>query len=125
MQDEKNIEKIKESFTEAEACRGYGGLPAFSLPSGNRGAIISPENKTVWKESDPIMPSLDYIFYGFLDTLTAHLVLVAFLLAVTDEKAVWQRLKKLPFVCPMVTTATVLPSGETAASTAKVEDRLI
>ena len=111
MQDEKNIEKIKESFAEAEACREYGGLPAFSLPSGNGGAIISPENKTVWKESDPIMPSLDYIFYGFLDTLTAHLVLVAFLLAVTDEKAVGQRLKKLPFLLPSPLLALLLTVG--------------
>jgi len=90
---------------------GRINLPAFSLPSGNGGAIISPENKTVWKESDPIMPSLDYIFYGFLDTLTAHLVLVAFLLAVTDEKAVWQRLKKLPFLLPSPLLALLLTVG--------------
>ena len=57
------------------------------------------------------MPSLDYIFYGFLDTLTAHLVLVAFLLAVTDEKAVWQRLKKLPFLLPSPLLALLLTVG--------------
>ena len=33
---------------------------------------------------------------SFLDTLTGHLALVAYLLAVTDERAVWRRLKKLP-----------------------------
>ena len=33
---------------------------------------------------------------GFLDTLTGHLALTVYLLAVTDERAVWRRLKKLP-----------------------------
>lgn len=31
-----------------------------------------------------------------MDTLTGHLALTAYLLAVTDERVVWQRLKKLP-----------------------------
>lgn len=36
------------------------------------------------------------ILAGFLDTLTGHLALVVYILAVTDERAVWRRLKKLP-----------------------------
>ncbi len=42
------------------------------------------------------MLSFRDLFPSFLDTLTGHLVLAAYLLAVTDERAVWSRLKKLP-----------------------------
>ena len=43
-----------------------------------------------------MMLSLNDLLTGFLDTLTGHLALAAYLLAVTDERAVWRRLKKLP-----------------------------
>ena len=42
------------------------------------------------------MHSLSDFLVGFLDTLTGHLALTVCLLAVTDERAVWRRLKKLP-----------------------------
>ena len=42
------------------------------------------------------MHSLSDLFFGFLDTLTGHLALAVYLLAVTDERAVLRRLKKLP-----------------------------
>lgn len=42
------------------------------------------------------MHSLNDFLVGFLDPLTGHLALVVCLLAVTDERAVWRRLKKLP-----------------------------
>lgn len=42
------------------------------------------------------MHSLSDFLVGFLDTLTGHLALTVYLLAVTDERAVWRRLKKLP-----------------------------
>ncbi|MCI8477994.1 MAG: GHKL domain-containing protein [Oscillospiraceae bacterium] len=44
------------------------------------------------------MPSLSDLFIGFLDSLTGHLALTVYLLAVTDERAVWRRLIKLPFL---------------------------
>lgn len=44
------------------------------------------------------MPSSSELLAEFLDTLTAHLALAAYLLAVTDERAVWRRLRKLPFL---------------------------
>ena len=48
---------------------------------------------------------------GFLDTLTAHLVLAIYLLVVTDEKAVGRRLKKLPFLLPSPLIALLLTIG--------------
>lgn len=42
------------------------------------------------------MPSLNDLLLDFWDTLAGHLILTAYLLAVTDERAVWRRLKKLP-----------------------------
>ncbi|MCI8401633.1 MAG: GHKL domain-containing protein [Lachnospiraceae bacterium] len=44
------------------------------------------------------MPSLSDFLIGFLDSLTGHLALTVYLLAVTDERAVWRRLKRLPFL---------------------------
>lgn len=50
------------------------------------------------------MPLLRDFLIGYLDSLTGHLILTAFLLAVTDEQAVWRRLKKLPplFLSPLI-----------------------
>ena len=50
------------------------------------------------------MPSLSDLFVGFLDSLTGHLALAVYLLAVTGERAVWKRLKKLPllFLSPLI-----------------------
>lgn len=52
------------------------------------------------------MSSLNDLLAAFLDTLTGHLALTAYLLAVTDERAVWRRLKKLPplFLSPIILT---------------------
>lgn len=47
-----------------------------------------------------IMPSFYDLLTGFLDSLTGNLALTAYLLAVTDERTVWRRLKKLPFLLP-------------------------
>lgn len=57
------------------------------------------------------MPSLSEFLVGYLDSLTGHLALAAYLLAVTDERAVWRRLKKLPplFLSPLI--ALVLSLG--------------
>lgn len=54
------------------------------------------KSEIIWKEIDNIMPSLSDLFVGFLDSLTGHLALTVYLLAVTDERAVYRRLKKLP-----------------------------
>ena len=56
------------------------------------------------KEIYNIMPSLSDLFVGFLDSLTGHLALAVYLLAVTGERAVWKRLKKLPllFLSPLI-----------------------
>ncbi len=56
------------------------------------------------KETWYIMPSMIDLFVGYLDSLTGHLALAAYLLAVTGERAVWRRLKKLPllFLSPLV-----------------------
>ena len=58
-----------------------------------------------------MMPSLSEFLVGYLDSLTGHLALAAYLLAVTDERAVWRRLKKLPplFLSPLI--ALVLSLG--------------
>ena len=65
------------------------------------------------------MSSLYELLLSFLDTLTGHLALTAYLLAVTDERAVWRRLKKLPVlllspaiaVLLLIGLRTFLPSG--------------
>lgn len=44
------------------------------------------------------MPLLSDLFVSFLDGLTGHLALAVYLLAVTGERAVWRRLKKLPLL---------------------------
>ncbi len=44
------------------------------------------------------MFSLSVFLVGFLDILTGHLALIVYLLAVTDERAVGRRLKKLPLL---------------------------
>lgn len=50
------------------------------------------------------MTSLSDLFIGFIDTLTGHLALTVYLLAVTDERTVWRRLKSLPllFLSPLI-----------------------
>ena len=48
---------------------------------------------------------------GFLDTLTGHLALAVYLLAVTDERAVWRRLKKLPLLLLSPLIAVLLSAG--------------
>lgn len=50
------------------------------------------------------MTSLSDLFIEFLDTLTGHLALTVYLLAVTGERMVWRRLKKLPllFLSPLI-----------------------
>lgn len=45
-----------------------------------------------------MMPSVSDLFIGFLDSLTGHLALAIYLLAVTDEHRIWRRLKKLPLL---------------------------
>lgn len=57
------------------------------------------------------MLSLGDLLTGFLDTLTGHLALAAYLLAVTDERAVWRRLKKLPPLLLSPLTAILLSAG--------------
>ena len=48
---------------------------------------------------------------AFLDTLTGHLALTVYLLAVTNERAVWQRLKKLPILLLSPLVAVLLSAG--------------
>ena len=57
------------------------------------------------------MSSLYELLASFLDTLTGHLALTAYLLAVTDERAVWRRLKKLPALLLSPTIAILLSMG--------------
>ena len=58
------------------------------------------------------MPLLSDLLDNFWDTLAGHLVLAAFLLAVTDEHAVWRRLKKLPLLLlPAPFIAVLLSAG--------------
>lgn len=54
-----------------------------------------------------MLPLFDPL-YAFLDTLTGHLALVLYLLAITDEHAVRQRLKKLPVLILSPAAATAL-----------------
>lgn len=57
------------------------------------------------------MYTLSDLFIPFLDTLTGHLVLTLYLLAVTDERAVWRRLKKFPPLLLSPLTVTLLAAG--------------
>ena len=57
------------------------------------------------------MLSLSDFFVAFLDTFTAHLALTAYLLAVTGERAVWKRLKKLPVLLLSPLIAVLLSAG--------------
>ena len=52
--------------------------------------------QTILKEIDTFMLTFQNYLLGYLDSLMGHLILVSYLLAVTDEQAVWKRLKKLP-----------------------------
>lgn len=61
------------------------------------------------------MPSFYDLFTAFLDTLTGHLALTAYLLAVTDERSVGRRLKKLPVLFLSPLTAILLSVGSQAA----------
>lgn len=60
------------------------------------------------------MPSFSELFAAFLDTLTGHLALAAYLMAVTDERAVWRRLKKLPPLLLSPLIAVLLSVGLSA-----------
>ena len=57
------------------------------------------------------MPSLNDLLYGFLDLLTGHLALTVYLMAVTDERAVRKRLKKLPVLLLSPLLVTLLSAG--------------
>lgn len=57
------------------------------------------------------MLSLNELFAAFLDTLSGHLALVACLLAVTDERKVWERLKKLPLLLLSPAIAVLVSAG--------------
>lgn len=57
------------------------------------------------------MPSLQEFILLFIDTLTSHIVLVLCLLAVTDERAVWNRLKRLPPLALSPLSAALIPFG--------------
>lgn len=56
------------------------------------------------------MLSLSNFLTVFSDTLTGHLVLVVYLLTVTDERTVWKRLKKLPplLLSPLIAATIAL-----------------
>lgn len=60
------------------------------------------------------MPLLRDLLTAFLDTLTGHLALTAYLMAVTDEQAVWRRLKRLPPLLLSSLAAALLSVGLTA-----------
>lgn len=62
------------------------------------------------------MPPFQFYLMGFLDTLTGHLMLVSYLLAVTDEHAVWKKLKKLPPLLVSSLLASLLSLGLYAAA---------
>ena len=61
------------------------------------------------------MPSLSDLLAGYLDGLTGHLALAAYVLAATDERAVWRRLKKLPLLFLSPLAAILLSLGLYAA----------
>lgn len=66
------------------------------------------------REISDAMPSLPYFLLTFLDTLMGHVVYVLYLLAVTDEHTVRQRLKKLPPLLLSPLSATLLSFGLSA-----------
>lgn len=57
------------------------------------------------------MLSLRDFWVGFLDSLTGHVALTAYLLAVTGERAVGRRLKKWPLLLLSPLIATLLSAG--------------
>lgn len=57
------------------------------------------------------MSSINSLLFQFLDTLAGHLALAIYLLAVTDERAVWRRLKKLPPLLLSPIAAVLLSVG--------------
>lgn len=57
------------------------------------------------------MVSLNYLLTVFFDTLTGHLALAVYLLAITDERVLWRRLKKLPLLLPSPLVVTLLSAG--------------
>lgn len=62
------------------------------------------------------MFSLSVFLVGFLDILTGHLALTVYLLAVTDERAVGRRLKKLPLLLLSPLIAVLFSVGLYAVS---------
>ena len=55
------------------------------------------------------MPSsFQDFFFLFLDTLTGHIILTAFLFTMMDERIEWNRLKKLPLLFILPVAATVI-----------------
>ena len=55
------------------------------------------------------MPSsFQDFFFLFLDTLTGHIILAAFLFTMMDERIEWNRLKKLPLLFILPVAATVI-----------------
>ena len=62
------------------------------------------------------MFSLSVFLVGFLDILTGHLALTVYLLAVTDERAVGRRLKKLPLLLLSPLIAVLFSVGLHAVS---------
>lgn len=50
------------------------------------------------KRTDAIMLTFQNYLLTFLDYLTGHLILASYLLAITDEQAIWKRIKKLPLL---------------------------
>ena len=66
------------------------------------------------------MYSLSSLLAGFLDPLAGHLALTAYLLAVTDERAVWRRLRKLPPLLLSPIIAILLSVGLSAVPELKM-----
>ncbi len=57
------------------------------------------------------MSLFQYFWFGFLDSLIAHLVLVFYLLAVLDERFIWKQLKKLLVLLLSPFIAAAIPVG--------------
>lgn len=71
-----------------------------------------PYEKRNYLERDLyIMPSLSVLIAGFFDYLTGHLALTTYLLAVTEERNIWRRLKKLPLLLLSPLIITLLSVG--------------
>ncbi len=82
-------------------CRGRRDISVYSPPCGWRihGAPFWALPQNIVKAICAAMPSFSDLLlglFGLLDSLTGHLILVSYLLAVTDEQALRQRLKRLP-----------------------------